>query len=106
MFNGFLSVTFMLAGTPLYRGVPVPPVSGSMTAFAQGPIGMNESLSGLPLLALSGTTTVPCAVVTSMFVPSFAPSFSMSLLFSSQYAVCLLYTSDAADEEDSVDLGG
>ena len=24
----------------------------------------------------------------------------------SQYLICLLYTSDAADEEDSVDLGG
>ena len=24
----------------------------------------------------------------------------------SRYCICLLYTSDAADEEDSVDLGG
>ena len=29
-----------------------------------------------------------------------------TMLFTSIYGICLLYTSDAADEEDSVDLGG
>ena len=28
------------------------------------------------------------------------------LIFAALYILCLLYTSDAADEEDSVDLGG
>ena len=31
---------------------------------------------------------------------------SLDEIFSPQYQACLLYTSDAADEEDSVDLGG
>ena len=31
---------------------------------------------------------------------------SSIIIFLSQIKACLLYTSDAADEEDSVDLGG
>eukprot|EP00658_Telonema_sp_P-2_P074562 TRINITY_DN63825_c0_g1_i3.p1 TRINITY_DN63825_c0_g1~~TRINITY_DN63825_c0_g1_i3.p1 ORF type:complete len:107 (+),score=20.65 TRINITY_DN63825_c0_g1_i3:184-504(+) len=31
---------------------------------------------------------------------------SQSTLYTKAYSSCLLYTSDAADEEDSVDLGG
>ena len=30
----------------------------------------------------------------------------LSLVYKGLYSFCLLYTSDAADEEDSVDLGG
>ena len=34
------------------------------------------------------------------------PGFSFLLGFSALYMFCLLYTSDAADERSSVDLGG
>src|SRR5665648_504005 len=33
-------------------------------------------------------------------------NLEVSIYFTPQYLGCLLYTSDAADEEDSVDLGG
>ena len=32
--------------------------------------------------------------------------YNFTLTVSPHYTICLLYTSDAADEEDSVDLGG
>src|SRR5664279_1767507 len=39
-------------------------------------------------------------------IPSSVPLFNLYLLNIGQAIVVILYTSDAADEEDSVDLGG
>ena len=57
----------------------------------------NEVLSGVQI-----STTPP----TSSFITQQDGSFSLSDLLPGQYRICLLYTSDAADERSSVDLGG
>ena len=41
-----------------------------------------------------------------MYVICFTYSNTIKILFQTYAKTCLLYTSDAADEEDSVDLGG
>src|SRR5665648_192327 len=72
------------------------------------------SAYGTGLLSLSTTVTVtnersvPSALITClsgvMFIPAGSPEVFITLRITS--CPCLLYTSDAADEEDSVDLGG
>src|SRR5664279_4240507 len=52
----------------------------------------------LVVLAPAGRVRVACAV--------FAVTAALLFGVSGLYHRCLLYTSDAADEEDSVDLGG
>src|SRR5665648_1253561 len=41
-----------------------------------------------------------------LFMYSLLFLYSIGLIDQRGYKICLLYTSDAADEEDSVDLGG
>src|SRR5674536_402981 len=49
---------------------------------------------------------VCCYKINTAFYEARGPSGIEALIKTVQYINCLLYTSDAADEEDSVDLGG
>ena len=67
-----------------------------------------------PLSFLTGSLTSFLLCIFSYFISNkiafyfslHKPSNSSEIVQSISSSICLLYTSDAADEEDSVDLGG
>src|SRR5664280_208842 len=64
--------------------------------------GLGKRTSVMPRLAM----VVP-TVMSDTWMPIIRPSVNSEFISGWPHSVsCLLYTSDAADEEDSVDLGG
>src|SRR5665648_1238522 len=92
-----------------------------MIAFVRGVIAFSTSLGSIHQVS-SHTSTITGVAFTSKIVAAVACQVKPGRITSSPipipqaskaicnvtvpFAACLLYTSDAADEEDSVDLGG
>src|SRR5665648_1102227 len=73
-------------------------------APGQAASGHGRSLNGLRPGAASRPTTSPRYVEPNETFTSARTATSVSPKIASRVSICLLYTSDAADEEDSVDL--
>eukprot|EP00658_Telonema_sp_P-2_P067060 TRINITY_DN56009_c0_g2_i3.p1 TRINITY_DN56009_c0_g2~~TRINITY_DN56009_c0_g2_i3.p1 ORF type:complete len:205 (+),score=53.47 TRINITY_DN56009_c0_g2_i3:77-691(+) len=86
------------------RGVRRVVYCSSWSAYGRQPDGTNVTEETPSQAHLSIDPTCCCHCVTP---PSPVPYFESKLELEEQLSCgCLLYTSDAADEEDSVDLGG
>src|SRR5664280_3374297 len=102
--------TFTAAATfSTIAGRPIS--SGSNSALGAVPIARRDLAAG-PVLSLRAKM-VACGVITPSQPPDhtigtlwISASLRLPYFISTRRNACLLYTSDAADEEDSVDLGG
>src|SRR5664280_1841417 len=108
-------VTLIVPVIPAYAFVPLMIVAGSVTTKVKEQV-VVFSVVGCVLLLFSAAST--CCVLKKI-VPFFMtksryPVFcffdglpcDVAGMETPWSPICLLYTSDAADEEDSVDLGG
>src|SRR5665648_1252774 len=59
-----------------------------------------------PTITISAGFTSPVTLTEDNSVHTFTVTLSEPQIADIKLYICLLYTSDAADEEDSVDLGG
>src|SRR5678809_1750180 len=94
-----------VANAPAVADVPVPP-------FQPGPVGTHITIRGLtkyfagwPLYE-NFDLDIPKSRIVSVFGPNGCGKSTLINMIAGLVPICLLYTSDAADERSSVDLGG
>src|SRR5664280_2824312 len=103
----FVTIVIVLAlvsggAVTLISALRSPTVTGLINVLP----GMTLSSQDFTETGLGTAVSVGYADQTFVFFPDQSTNGQSKELATAKNGICLLYTSDAADEEDSVDLGG
>ena len=79
--------------------------SGNSAVDAEG-LDWGVDVSAMVGILAKGSRVCQCASSTRNFGDKYLQGFKRSVYCNHVFSLCLLYTSDAADERSSVDLGG
>ena len=102
---GWLGCVDPVDGMVIERGHPLEGrcVKDKILVFSSG---KGSTVGSYTIYALKKNNVAPAAIICEQSEPVVAVGAIISKIPMVDLIPCLLYTSDAADEEDSVDLGG